>query len=82
MDSRTHGLQTGQSVLFREVHGMDELNGTARQITGTARLLHTYHTHTHTCEHAYSMLPITLDNRFHLHMTCFRQLYNTTGPGV
>ncbi|KAG5848075.1 ubiquitin-like modifier-activating enzyme 6 [Anguilla rostrata] len=33
MDSRTHGLQTGQSVVFREVHGMTELNGTARQIT-------------------------------------------------
>uniref|UniRef100_A0A8C7JJ77 Ubiquitin-like modifier-activating enzyme 6 n=1 Tax=Oncorhynchus kisutch TaxID=8019 RepID=A0A8C7JJ77_ONCKI len=33
MDSRTHGLQTGQSVLFREVNGMDTLNGTARQVT-------------------------------------------------
>uniref|UniRef100_A0A674BF94 Ubiquitin like modifier activating enzyme 6 n=1 Tax=Salmo trutta TaxID=8032 RepID=A0A674BF94_SALTR len=33
MDSRTHGLQTGQSVLFREVNGMDSLNGTARQVT-------------------------------------------------
>uniref|UniRef100_A0A4W5R4I0 Ubiquitin-activating enzyme E1 FCCH domain-containing protein n=1 Tax=Hucho hucho TaxID=62062 RepID=A0A4W5R4I0_9TELE len=33
MDSRTHGLQTGQSVLFREVNGMETLNGTARQVT-------------------------------------------------
>ncbi|KAM4603949.1 ubiquitin-like modifier-activating enzyme 6 isoform 2-T2 [Polymixia lowei] len=33
MDNRTHGLQTGQSVLFREVNGMEELNGTARQVT-------------------------------------------------
>uniref|UniRef100_A0AAZ3PL78 Ubiquitin-activating enzyme E1 C-terminal domain-containing protein n=1 Tax=Oncorhynchus tshawytscha TaxID=74940 RepID=A0AAZ3PL78_ONCTS len=33
MDSRTHGLQTGQSVLFREVNGMVTLNGTARQVT-------------------------------------------------
>ncbi|KAB5518536.1 hypothetical protein PHYPO_G00167190 [Pangasianodon hypophthalmus] len=33
MDSRTHGLQTGQSVCFREVNGMTELNGTTHQIT-------------------------------------------------
>ncbi|KAG7458825.1 hypothetical protein MATL_G00224740 [Megalops atlanticus] len=33
MDNRTHGLQTGQSILFREVHGMTELNGTVRQVT-------------------------------------------------
>ncbi|XP_030643913.1 ubiquitin-like modifier-activating enzyme 6 isoform X2 [Chanos chanos] len=33
MDSRAHGLQTGQSVLFREVNGMSELNNTVRQIT-------------------------------------------------
>ncbi|XP_018593819.1 ubiquitin-like modifier-activating enzyme 6 isoform X2 [Scleropages formosus] len=33
MDNRTHGLQTGQSVLFREVYGMTELNGTCRQVT-------------------------------------------------
>uniref|UniRef100_A0A6Q2XRA5 Ubiquitin-like modifier-activating enzyme 6 n=1 Tax=Esox lucius TaxID=8010 RepID=A0A6Q2XRA5_ESOLU len=33
MDGRTHGLQTGQSILFREVNGMDQLNGTARQVT-------------------------------------------------
>ncbi|KAL4640255.1 ubiquitin-like modifier-activating enzyme 6 isoform X1 [Arapaima gigas] len=33
MDNRTHGLETGQSVLFREVHGMTELNGTCQQVT-------------------------------------------------
>ncbi|KAJ3614297.1 hypothetical protein NHX12_017871 [Muraenolepis orangiensis] len=33
MDSRPHGLQTGQSVLFREINGMQELNGTTRPIT-------------------------------------------------
>ncbi|XP_071385741.1 ubiquitin-like modifier-activating enzyme 6 [Centroberyx affinis] len=33
MDNRTHGLQTGQSVLFREVNGMEELNGTARPVS-------------------------------------------------
>ncbi|XP_067106739.1 ubiquitin-like modifier-activating enzyme 6 [Osmerus mordax] len=33
MDSRTHGLQTGQSVLFREVNGMEELNSRSRQVT-------------------------------------------------
>ncbi|KAI5628218.1 ubiquitin-like modifier-activating enzyme 6, partial [Silurus asotus] len=33
MDSRTHGLQTGQSVSFREINGMNELNGTTHQIT-------------------------------------------------
>lgn len=34
MDSRTHGLQTGQSVCFKEINGMTELNGTTHQITG------------------------------------------------
>ncbi|KAG7263534.1 hypothetical protein CRUP_013090 [Coryphaenoides rupestris] len=33
MDNRPHGLQSGQSVLFREVNGMQELNGTARPVT-------------------------------------------------
>ncbi|MBN3310244.1 ubiquitin-like modifier-activating enzyme 6 [Amia ocellicauda] len=33
MDNRTHGFQTGQCVVFREVNGMSELNGTTRQIT-------------------------------------------------
>ncbi|XP_056620509.1 ubiquitin-like modifier-activating enzyme 6 isoform X1 [Triplophysa dalaica] len=33
MDSRTHGLQTGQSVCFKEINGMTELNGTTHQIT-------------------------------------------------
>ncbi|XP_051983548.1 ubiquitin-like modifier-activating enzyme 6 [Xyrauchen texanus] len=33
MDSRTHGLQTGQSVCFREINGMSELNGTIHQVT-------------------------------------------------
>ncbi|KAF3687627.1 Ubiquitin-like modifier-activating enzyme 6 [Channa argus] len=33
MDNQHHGLQTGQSVVFREVNGMVELNGTARQVT-------------------------------------------------
>lgn len=34
MDNQPHGLQTGQSVVFREVNGMEELNGTARQVSG------------------------------------------------
>lgn len=34
MDSRTHGLQTGQSVCFKEINGMSELNGTTHQVTG------------------------------------------------
>ncbi|XP_060720529.1 ubiquitin-like modifier-activating enzyme 6 isoform X1 [Tachysurus vachellii] len=33
LDSRAHGLQTGQSVCFREIVGMTELNGTTHQIT-------------------------------------------------
>uniref|UniRef100_A0A672K602 Ubiquitin-like modifier-activating enzyme 6 n=1 Tax=Sinocyclocheilus grahami TaxID=75366 RepID=A0A672K602_SINGR len=33
MDSRTHGLQTGQSVCFKEINGMIELNGTTHQVT-------------------------------------------------
>uniref|UniRef100_A0A3B4ZBP3 E1 ubiquitin-activating enzyme n=1 Tax=Seriola lalandi dorsalis TaxID=1841481 RepID=A0A3B4ZBP3_SERLL len=33
MDNQPHGLQTGQSVVFREVNGMVELNGTARQVS-------------------------------------------------
>uniref|UniRef100_A0A671RPG8 Ubiquitin-like modifier-activating enzyme 6 n=1 Tax=Sinocyclocheilus anshuiensis TaxID=1608454 RepID=A0A671RPG8_9TELE len=33
MDSRTHGLQTGQSVCFKEISGMSELNGTTHQVT-------------------------------------------------
>ncbi|XP_043971300.1 ubiquitin-like modifier-activating enzyme 6 [Gambusia affinis] len=33
MDNRPHGLQTGHSVIFREVHGMVALNGTVRQVT-------------------------------------------------
>lgn len=35
MDNQPHGLQTGQSVVFREVGGMVELNGTSRQVSGT-----------------------------------------------
>ncbi len=34
MDSRTHGLQTGQSVCFKEINGMIELNGATHQVTG------------------------------------------------
>lgn len=34
MDNQPHGLQTGQSVLFKEVNGMVELNGTSRQVSG------------------------------------------------
>lgn len=34
MDNRPHGLQTGHSVIFREVHGMVELNRTVQQVTG------------------------------------------------
>ncbi|XP_067297895.1 ubiquitin-like modifier-activating enzyme 6 [Pseudorasbora parva] len=33
MDSRTHGLQTGQSVCFKEINGMCELNGSTHQVT-------------------------------------------------
>uniref|UniRef100_A0A667YQ29 Ubiquitin like modifier activating enzyme 6 n=1 Tax=Myripristis murdjan TaxID=586833 RepID=A0A667YQ29_9TELE len=33
MDNRTHGLQTGDRVLFREVNGMVELNGTAWEVS-------------------------------------------------
>ncbi|XP_060772595.1 ubiquitin-like modifier-activating enzyme 6 isoform X1 [Neoarius graeffei] len=33
MDGRMHGLQTGQSVCFREINGMTELNGATHQIT-------------------------------------------------
>uniref|UniRef100_A0A4W3JGY0 Ubiquitin like modifier activating enzyme 6 n=1 Tax=Callorhinchus milii TaxID=7868 RepID=A0A4W3JGY0_CALMI len=40
MDNRTHGLETGQFVTFREINGMSELNRTARQITG--KMFHLY----------------------------------------
>uniref|UniRef100_A0A3Q3W5P7 Ubiquitin-like modifier-activating enzyme 6 n=1 Tax=Mola mola TaxID=94237 RepID=A0A3Q3W5P7_MOLML len=33
MDNQPHGLQTGQSVVFREVKGMVELNGTAKHVS-------------------------------------------------
>ncbi|XP_076027230.1 ubiquitin-like modifier-activating enzyme 6 [Genypterus blacodes] len=33
MDNRPHGLQTGQSVVFREVNGMEELNCTIRVVS-------------------------------------------------
>uniref|UniRef100_A0A3B4BJG6 Ubiquitin-like modifier-activating enzyme 6 n=1 Tax=Periophthalmus magnuspinnatus TaxID=409849 RepID=A0A3B4BJG6_9GOBI len=33
MDNHPHGLETGQCVVFREVNGMDELNGTLRKIS-------------------------------------------------
>lgn len=33
MDNNPHGLQTGQCVMFREVNGMDELNGTVRELS-------------------------------------------------
>ncbi|XP_023668301.2 ubiquitin-like modifier-activating enzyme 6 isoform X1 [Paramormyrops kingsleyae] len=33
LDNQAHGLQTGQSVVFREVYGMTELNAACRQIT-------------------------------------------------
>ncbi|KAF7666213.1 hypothetical protein LDENG_00114640 [Lucifuga dentata] len=33
MDNLPHGLQTGQIVIFREVNGMVELNGTTRQVS-------------------------------------------------
>ncbi|XP_030003372.1 ubiquitin-like modifier-activating enzyme 6 isoform X1 [Sphaeramia orbicularis] len=33
MDNQPHGLQTGQSVVFREVNGMNELNGSVRQVS-------------------------------------------------
>ncbi|XP_034543207.1 ubiquitin-like modifier-activating enzyme 6 [Notolabrus celidotus] len=33
MDNQPHGLQTGQSVVFREINGMVELNGTVRQVS-------------------------------------------------
>lgn len=33
LDNQPHGLQTGQSVVFREVNGMVELNGTVQQVS-------------------------------------------------
>uniref|UniRef100_A0A671UIE0 E1 ubiquitin-activating enzyme n=1 Tax=Sparus aurata TaxID=8175 RepID=A0A671UIE0_SPAAU len=33
MDNQPHGLQTGQSVVFREVNGMVELNSSVRQVS-------------------------------------------------
>uniref|UniRef100_A0A3P9IW60 Ubiquitin-like modifier-activating enzyme 6 n=1 Tax=Oryzias latipes TaxID=8090 RepID=A0A3P9IW60_ORYLA len=33
IDHQPHGLQTGQSVIFREINGMVELNGTTRQVS-------------------------------------------------
>ncbi|XP_072319918.1 ubiquitin-like modifier-activating enzyme 6 [Eucyclogobius newberryi] len=33
MDNHPHGLETGQCVVFREVNGMDELNGTVQKIS-------------------------------------------------
>uniref|UniRef100_A0A8C7Z0C3 E1 ubiquitin-activating enzyme n=1 Tax=Oryzias sinensis TaxID=183150 RepID=A0A8C7Z0C3_9TELE len=33
IDNQPHGLQTGQSVIFREINGMVELNGTTRQVS-------------------------------------------------
>ncbi|XP_074544060.1 ubiquitin-like modifier-activating enzyme 6 [Halichoeres trimaculatus] len=33
MDNQPHGLQTGQSVVFREINGMVELNGAVRQVS-------------------------------------------------
>lgn len=39
MDNLPHGLQTGQSVVFREVNGMVELNGTAREVSGILSIL-------------------------------------------
>lgn len=38
MDNQPHGLQTGQSVIFKEVNGMVELNGTSRQVSGIRNL--------------------------------------------
>lgn len=34
MDNQPHGLETGQSIVFKEVNGMEELNGMERPITG------------------------------------------------
>ncbi|KAF3852132.1 hypothetical protein F7725_005487 [Dissostichus mawsoni] len=42
MDNQPHGIQTGQSVVFREVHGMVELNGTARPVSGDTSQLQSY----------------------------------------
>lgn len=39
MDNQPHGLQTGQSVVFREINGMVELNNTARQVSGVVSAL-------------------------------------------
>uniref|UniRef100_A0A8D0DFS2 E1 ubiquitin-activating enzyme n=1 Tax=Sander lucioperca TaxID=283035 RepID=A0A8D0DFS2_SANLU len=33
MDNQPHGLQTGQSVVFREVNGMVEVNGTTQPVS-------------------------------------------------
>ncbi|RVE76414.1 hypothetical protein OJAV_G00007330 [Oryzias javanicus] len=33
IDNQPHGLQTGQNIIFREINGMEELNGTTRQVS-------------------------------------------------
>ena len=35
LDNRMHGLQTGDSVCFKEIVGMEILNGTVQAIKGT-----------------------------------------------
>ena len=34
MDGRSHGLQTGQTLVFREINGMHALNNTHQKVTG------------------------------------------------
>ncbi|KAA8594866.1 hypothetical protein FQN60_012001 [Etheostoma spectabile] len=42
MDNQPHGLQTGQGVVFREVNGMVEVNGTTQPVSGDTSQLQPY----------------------------------------
>lgn len=42
MDNRPHGLQTGQSIVFREVNGMEQLNGAVQHVSGILDYLFQY----------------------------------------
>ena len=46
MDNQPHGLQTGQSVVFREVNGMVELNSSVRPVSGIMSTLEPITLHT------------------------------------
>lgn len=59
MDNRPHGLQTGQSVVFREVNGMEELNGTVQHVSGIIHDFQVLYGFTfHMCEANRKRLPL------------------------